>query len=317
MDDCFQLCRLTKRTNLDAQRRNFAERFDRYLALAEIDIDLSVEDCLINLGVARPGRHGLELTNAAVLFFAQQPSRFFPEAGLTCVRYRGTDRYQVLDRRDYTGTPIEIIEQGLEFFMRHSSVETVLEGKARRRELHEYPPTALREIITNAVMHRDYLYDLSHCYAHMFSDRLEVENPGGLCPGITESDLGKRSVRRNPTIANLRLRAKYVEQLGSGLSRIRTALAENGNPPFELGASNFFLIRLLPRLPGRNDHPLSPRQQRLFQMISDRGFATSPECAAWIEASEDTARRDLKKLIDAGYIIREGVGKATTYRPSD
>ena len=126
--------------------------------------------------------------------------------------------------------------------------------------------------ITNAVMHRDYLYDAAHVFVSIFADRLEVENPGGLFSGLSLADLGKRSVRRNRLVADLLFRARYVERVGSGIPRIRQALQENGNPPMEISASNFFVVTFRPRLD--TESPLSARQSRLFHFVAGRTRTT-------------------------------------------
>ena len=138
-----------------------------------------------------------------------------------------------------------------------------------RKNIYEYSPVAVREALVNAVTHRDYLYDSSHVYVHMFPDYIEIENPGGLYRGLTVEDLGKRSVRRNRLIADLLQRSGFVERIGSGFSRMKMALAENNNPPLEVSVTNFFNIRFYKRLEKVNPSLLSPRQVKIYQLLCD------------------------------------------------
>jgi ATP-dependent DNA helicase RecG len=285
----------------------------RFLHLAGIDFSGGAEALLLNLDVAQRERSRLTLNNAAVFFFAKEPQRFLRESYCTAVRYRGTDRFSVIDRQDILGDPTTIIEDAMRFITRNMSVETVVSGQAQRQERYDYPPVAVREAITNAVAHRDYHYDVSHIYVHLFADRLEIENPGGIPPGLKLDDLGSRSVRRNRTIADLLYRAKYIERIGSGISRIRNALAENNNPPFEVTSTNFFVIRFFPRIKSATQVQLTPRQARLHQFISERRIVTKRDAAAWLDVSEDTALRELMALTNQGLASRQGNGKATRY----
>jgi ATP-dependent DNA helicase RecG len=219
----------------------------------------------------------------------------------------------VIDRQDIFGDPTTIIEDAMRFITRNMGVETVVTGQAQRQELYDYPPVAVREAITNAVAHRDYHYDASHIYVHLFADRLEIENPGGVPPGLKLDDLGSRSVRRNRSIADLLYRAKYIERIGSGISRIRNALANNNNPPFEVTSTNFFVIRFFPRIKSGTRLQLTSRQAKLHQFLGERGVVSKRDAAAWLGVSEDTALRELMTLASHGLVSRQGNGKATRY----
>ena len=132
-------------------------------------------------------------------------------------------------------------------------------------------------------------------------------------PGLKLDDLGSRSVRRNRSIADLLYRAKYVERIGSGISRIRNVLAKNNNPPFEVTSTNFFVIRFLPRIKSVARLQLTPRQAKLYQFLGERRVVSKREAAAWLGVSEDTALRERMSLISHDIVSRQGNGKATRY----
>ena len=288
-------------------------RWRRFLELCGVELRAKSDVMLLNLDMARRDGRKLLLNNAAVLFFAKDPQRFFRESTCTAVRYRGTDRFNVVDRQEIGGDPITIIEEVLRFVQRNTAVRTVVTGAAQHGEVYEYPLVAVREAVINAVTHRDYGYDASHIYLSIFSDRLECENPGGLPPGLSLADLGQRSVRRNRAIADLLFRAKFIERIGSGIDRMRRVLAENNNPPFEVSATNFFVLRFRPRIARAEPIALSERQQRLYRLLTERHSVTQREAAGWLEVSGDTARRELMELVRLGLVHRVGVGKATRY----
>lgn len=319
-DEIVDLIRRETQIHFDDQLRDdfdlediSQQRIDDFVKLAGISANLEVPDLLLNLNVARAVDGIVRVTNAGVLFFAEEPQRFIRESQLTCVRYRGPDRFDILDRKELLGSPIEQIEASFDFVERHTKTGYRIDEAGRRQDVPEYPPVAIREVVTNAVMHRDYAYDLSHVYLHIFSDRLEVENPGGLPRGLTEGELGRRSVRRNPAIADLLMRTKYVEQVGSGIPRVSFALAQNGNPPFEVASSNFFVIRLRPRVATDALVTLTQRQHDLRRYIANAGPVTKGQTARHLAVSEDTALRELNALIDLGLVVRTGAGRATRY----
>ncbi len=297
---------------------DFSEKkFQSYRGMLPQSAPRDVKHCLPNLGAAAPGPgDNIQFANAAVLFFAESPQLFFPEGFISCVRYQGVDRSIILDRHDFKGSLIEQIEAAFLFVTQHQKVAYVINTSARREERYEYPQVAVREIIVNAVMHRDYFYQSSHVYLSLYADRLEVENPGGLMRGMTTSDLGKLSVRRNPLIAQLLQRAGYVEAVGSGFSRIHAALKENGNPLPLVDNTNFFRVTILARDVTHTNIHLSQRQERILALLKDKQQVKKRECAEWLRCSEDTALRELRRLLESKLIVRDGTGRGTLYRLS-
>jgi len=290
--------------------------FDDFLKLANIQVKAPREEILLSLnaGEFKDGKGDeILLTNAAVLLFAKEPQKFFPESYITCVRYQGPDRFSIADKKDFMGGLISQIESSLDFIARHISVGLVIGEGARHARTAEYPLIALREALINAVAHRDYLYDGSHIYVHMFSDRIEIENPGGLCHGMTEAHLGQRSVRRNRLIADFLHRAGYIERVGSGFSRMEQVLKENNNPELKVSTTNFFNICFYPRVKDASILNLTQRQQRLYQYFCEKNNLTQKEVAVILGVSADTAIRDLKVLVAEKLIRKTGAGRSTIY----
>ncbi len=303
---------------------NFSqEALDQYMQMCGIATRAPVDDILISLNVAEEqAQDKLKLMNAGVLLFAKDPQKFFPESYITAVKYKTDERFAIIDKKDFKGSLIVQIENSLSFMLRHMNVEPRFMHKTSpilgaRKDVYEYSPVALREAIINAVTHRDYHYDSSHIYIHMFPDYIEIESPGGLYRGLSLEDLGKRSVRRNRLIADLLHRAGFIERVGSGFSRMEMALAENNNPPLQVVATNFFNIRFLKRLSDIDQSLLTSRQVAIFQAVCDRDGISKREIAFQLNLSEDTTLRELKHLIKLEIISKKGVGKSTTYICSD
>ena len=119
------------------------------------------------------------------------------------------------------------IEDALAFVQRHTNTEYVITGKPRREEIPDYPETALRETIVNAVCHRDYFERRCFVVVEVFADRVEIYNPGGLPSGLDPKKFGTKSVPRNLLVADMLHRANYIERAGTGISRIKQAIAKH------------------------------------------------------------------------------------------
>ena len=115
---------------------------------------------------------------------------------------------------------------------------------------------ALREAITNAVMHRDWFFDGANVFVEVYTDRIEVSSPGGLPKGLTLADLGHRSIRRNGLIADLLHRIGFIEKAGTGIRRIRDEASEMNCPEPEFKANSFTTVtfRPNPEVRAEGDH---------------------------------------------------------------
>ena len=170
-----------------------------------------------------------KLTNLGVLFFAKDIDFIMNYALVDCVLFRGARKVKILDRKQYKGNLIENIESALAFVQRHTNTEYLITGSPRREEIPDYPETALRETIVNAVCHRDYFEKRCHVVVEVFADRVEIYNPGGLPSGLDPKKFGTKSVPRNLLIASMLHRANYIEQAGTGINRIKESLAKHKN----------------------------------------------------------------------------------------
>ena len=298
--------------------KNFSKSaFREYLDLCDLHLKAKDQDILCSLNAAQKNEKSINFRNAGVLFFAENPQYFFPEAFVTCVTYKSFDRHSIIDRKDIKGRLIDQVEESLQFIIKHMSVGSIITGAGLRlgvrQDVYDYPIVALKEAVINAVTHRDYQYGSSHIYIHMYPDRIEIINPGGLYHGLKIDSLGKLSVRRNRYIADLMQRAKYIENVGSGFNRMETSLKENGNPPLDVSATDFFSIRFYKRME-QEQLELSKRQQHLYRILDQRQEISKKEAAIALDVSEDTALRELKVLIDKGLAKVVGEGRATKYK---
>ena len=211
------------------EKANFKQDFDpksfkHFLKLSGISSTIEQETLLQNLDCLTSDK---TFTNLGVLFFAKDIDFIMNYARVDCILFRGTDRVKILNRKEYKGNIIDNIEDALAFIQRHTNTEYIITGKPRREEIPDYPETALREAIVNAVCHRDYFIKEVPVVVEVFADRVKIRNPGGLPKGFDPKKFGTQSFPRNLLIASMLHRANYIEQAGTGISRIKTAIADH------------------------------------------------------------------------------------------
>lgn len=151
---------------------------------------------------------------------------------IQCARFRGTQRVDFLDKKEYEGPLCSQIDDAYKFVLNYLSMAVEINGIVHD-EKYELPPAAIRELIVNAAVHRNYQVSSSIQIA-VYDDRVEISSPGSLYGTLTLEDaLTGRSSVRNRTIARTFEKIGIVEGWGSGLKRIIKMCADYGVKPPE------------------------------------------------------------------------------------
>jgi ATP-dependent DNA helicase RecG len=194
----------------------------------------------------RMGANSQKLTRNQIIEFFQKEGRIrFDELRNPKAVYPddfdqvAKEKVTILDKKDFTGNIVDNIDNALLFVQRHTKVRLKIEH-LQHEEIPDYPEVALREAIINAVCHRDYFDKRANVLVEVFADRVVITNPGGLPSGLSPEEFGTKSVARNPRIASLLHRIDYIEKVGTGIMRIRQAVAEHGGTELELKYNDFF-----------------------------------------------------------------------------
>jgi ATP-dependent DNA helicase RecG len=216
------------------------QKLDKFLRRAGISKVLDDATVLVNLGVAEKQEGKVIFNNTGILFFAKNLQDIYFHTTVTCALYKGIEKVEVLDRRDFNEDIVSSIDGAVNFLKQWIPVRDEPTGAPQMKKVPEIPYDALREAIINAVTHRNYFERGANVMVEMFDDRIEITNPGGLVKGLQPEDFGKRSVLRNPNIANLLHRIQYIEKMGTGISKIRTLMAEAGLSPVQFEFDTFF-----------------------------------------------------------------------------
>ncbi|WOX56408.1 DUF4062 domain-containing protein [uncultured Methanoculleus sp.] len=181
-----------------------------------------------------------QLTNAAVLLFGKQPQRFLISSELKCAHFHGTEvakpipSYQV-----YKGTVFDLVNAAVDFVLSKIALAVgTREAGPQAPVQYEIPKEAVAEAIVNAVAHRDYTSNGS-VQVMLFSDRLEVWNPGELPPSLTLEKLRQAhgSVPGNPLLAEPMYLAGYIERMGTGTRDMIRHCIEAGLPEPDFAGS--------------------------------------------------------------------------------
>ena len=184
---------------------------------------------LVNWKLLKKADVSLLASNAYVLLV----SDYFPFSKTQCAVFKGTERTVFLDKREFTGSVYEQIENAITFVLRNIRLGATVEGLVRK-ETYELPVEAIREMIVNAHCHRN-LTDTSCVQVAVYDDRLEVTSPGGLYNGLTYDEvMSGHSKLRNRAIANIFNQMGLVEAWGTGIRRIQEAAKSYGLPSPEI-----------------------------------------------------------------------------------
>src|SRR3989337_1444847 len=213
------------------------EKIRSFLKEADISMRKIVpRDILTSLNIA----DGDGITNAGVLFFAKDPRRLIVQAQMTLIAFKGLDRVHIYDRQDVQDDLLTQFNTAGCFLMKHLNRRSEIIG-VNRKDIYELPFEALREAIANAIIHRDYSVRGTSLMVEVYDDRVEIINPG-VFPGAQKKDFGKISVRRNEHIADLFFRMDKVERAGTGIRRMREAMATAELPTPHIRQTDFYTI---------------------------------------------------------------------------
>jgi ATP-dependent DNA helicase RecG len=197
-----------------------------------------------------------QITLSTVMNFSPYPQAYFPQLCIVATVVPGKEMGEIgeqgerfLDNQRIEGNIQEMLDGAMQFVNRNMHTKTIIDPNTGKREDRtDYPITALRESILNALVHRDYSVHTEGMPIQitMYEDRIEIRNPGGLYGRIKIDQLGKvQPDTRNPIIANELEVLKVTENRYSGIPTIRRAMHEYGLPqPEFLEERGSFIVKL-------------------------------------------------------------------------
>lgn len=172
-------------------------------------------------------------TNAGILLFGKNPRYYFPGAYIQYLKLPQNDLTDVPeDQVEISGDLVSVLHE-LDLRLR-TLIQTSLKSVSGLQEklVTNYPDKSIRELLMNAVMHRNYDSNTPIRF-YAFSDHIEIHSPGGLYGEATRQNFPNRNSYRNPIVAEAMKSLGYVNRFGYGVQRAEKLLLANGNPPAE------------------------------------------------------------------------------------
>lgn len=205
----------------------------------------SFDKDLVSMGLADASG---TVTNAGVLLSDQG---LLKQSKIICTRWKGIEKGAIdgdaLDDREFCNASLIMLLENAEAFIKANSKNPWTINGMRREEHSDYSLPCVREVLVNAMIHRDYQIVGSEIHIDIFDDRMEIMSPGGMMNGsrIQDWDLRKvPSMRRNEVISDIFGRLNFMDRRGSGISRILKGYTGRQKQPGFFSNEYYFLVAL-------------------------------------------------------------------------
>lgn len=269
-------------------------------------------------------------TNAGVLLLGSNPEYYFFGAYIQYARFGGKSvASKIVNEHKFTGDLVTVLSK-LDTF-----IETTIEQKhpvfvsaLREETKRSYPHLAIRELLMNAVMHRDYESNAPIKF-YEFDDRIEVINPGGLYGNARPENFPNVNDYRNPILSESMKVLGYVNRFNRGIQSVQEELSENGNGSavFDFDKMTVFgvtvhnaVVRFREQIKGDTDKVtdkvtdrvtdrVTDNQWKIIEIMELRATVSTVELSRSIGISTRKIKENIKKLKDMGYIERIGPPK--------
>lgn len=300
--------------NYDLEYRDgIFSNLDRHIE-AKLDKTPSLE-VYEKLKLVKSERDAYFLTNLGVLF---SPNRddYFPLVKIECARFKGTTTKVFLDQATFNGDIIESIEKTIEFIKRNIRLGATI-GEVYRENRWEYPLLALREMVINAVVHRDYSILGSDIKIAIFDDMIEITSPGVLM--IDKEKVGRGySELRNQNLGNLFKLFDIIEQSGTGFEKLAEELENYLEINFEIDDSSSFtqmrFIKIETSLTTQETTQETFKQKstkdKIIEALRQDGSLTREDLAQKVGVSDNAVKQHLANLKKDNIIKRVGSTKS-------
>ncbi|MDZ4851664.1 MAG: ATP-binding protein [Pirellulaceae bacterium] len=289
------------------------------------------EDLLAHLNLAEDGYP----TNAAILLFGKDPQHFFPTSEIKCAHFHGIEVAKPIPSyQTYKGRVFQLVDSAVDFVMSKIAAQVGTRSESAQAPVtYEIPRDVVAEAIVNAVAHRDYTSNGS-VQVMLFSDRLEVTNPGELPRSLTLEALRHphNSVPHNPLIAESLYLTQYIERMGTGTGDMIRLCREAGLAEPEYSIRGGFVTtiwRETKKTSGGNDKTegkttgktegkteekttgkrLSKTARAIVDLMRKQPEITIPELAERLKRSISAIEKQVRQLRDDEMIARIGPAK--------
>jgi ATP-dependent DNA helicase RecG len=262
---------------------------------------------------------------SGMLLFGKEPQLFLPQSRAIFVKFADTGprgpegSFGYGRREEFLGPLPLIIDRAWRVIWEEMDKRAVVRGLQRQEET-EYPSSAVREALVNAVAHRDYRLTGRSIEIRMYTDRMEITSPGGLPAHITIDNIVEEHYSRNPRLVNGLYQWGYIEELGLGVDRMIEDMVKAGHPPpvFEAKTHRFtvtlFNVRDQARPVQGWEENMNERQMKALDYVQRTGYITNSDYRALSpHVGPETLRLDLADLVTRGILLKIGDKRGTRY----
>lgn len=310
------------------------EKAKTYVAGLSGMSETNVEKVLLKRGCLTEQESVLRPTHAGILLFGKDPQRFIRGADITAARFAGDTMSDTFTRQDMGGTLPDQIRRAETFLVDHLRKDVQLGQTMARAENFEYPMEAARELVVNAVAHRDYRINGDGVRLFIFSNRMEVTSPGGLPGPVTITNIKDERFSRNPAIVQVLSDMGFIERLGYGVDRVIDLMRQQklNEPEFQETAGGFRVTlrnasmeaadakaeKHIVQFNGRyNGVEINPRQEIALVHLHREGstyrITNSDLQSLCPDVHPETIRRDLADLVSKNILKKMGQKRGSYY----
>ncbi len=310
-----ELYRQQKKESFDAlaSRASFTQ-LDETLLKYFYGRHYTTEQLLMDKLVVRSlqNRKKLIPTNTGILFFSNHPEQFLPEAIVICSKFKGVRGRDIISSIELTGPIPTLVESALNQISSWLEKDFTISSEGKFVGKIDIPIEAIREAITNALIHRKYFIPGAVKIA-LYENRLEIFSPGGFPGLISLNNLGDGTTfLRNPAVAKIARKYKLVEKLGSGIKLIFDSCKQASlrRPIFNEDGDFVKVILFF-------EKELSVEltdEEKIIELAKQFDKIRIKDLVERIGFSRNTATRKMNKLIEQGLFIRHGKGAGVYFR---
>lgn len=255
-------------------------------------------------------------TNLALLLSEQC------EHSLKVAVFQGSTRAVFRDRREFTGSLLQQLYDAYAFIDNYNKTKATFHG-LERVDTQDYPPEAVREVLLNCLVHRDYSFSGS-TLVNIYDDRIEFISLGGLVTGLKmETIFIGVSQTRNPALAAVFYRLRLIESFGTGIEKIQQSYLDTAARPEFIAVYGGFKV-VLPNInevqakefsisETQESYGFADEKDKVMQLAAMQGYVTRKQVEDALQVKTTKAYMLLQELCDAGRLAPIGVGRSRKY----
>ena len=204
----------------------------------------NVKRILINADILKESDNEILCTVGGLLIFGKRPEKNLFQSGISFAHFDGNDiSVNLIDKKEICGRMKDVVDQTMTVIKNNLIISSTIEG-ALRKDIYEYEDVVLREVIVNALVHRNYSIQGSKIRILLFDDRIEFHSPGRIPNTITieKMKIGV-SYARNPFLVKYMENMRYIDKLGRGIPMIfaNAKRLNRKQPKLEMSGEEFIL----------------------------------------------------------------------------